>query len=203
MIPVGETMVGVVSVTTPIRATRMPRRGVEDLVGRKHRLAGVLVETTLAARYGNSAPVKACSPSPKQPSTPTVMPSQAVTSSVNVPSVAAEIRRSSSVPRSNSWLPTEETSRPIALSTSMVGSSLKTLDSNGEALIRSPAPTKNDAAEPRVSRRKSLCRRCTVAATFAEPPTSIDDVVALAGSFSPKTPSGPGAVTSWLSAAGR
>jgi hypothetical protein len=104
------------------------------------------------------------------------------------------MRRSSSVPRSNSWLPTEETSRPIALSTSMVGSSLNTLDSNGEALTRSPAPTKNEAAEPPAELRNADWSRWTVAATFAEPPTSVTT-----SSGVPYAPSGPGAVTSWLS----
>src|SRR4051794_8045996 len=104
------------------------------------------------------------------------------------------MRRSSWVPRSNSWLPTEEASSPMALSTSMVGSSLNTLDSNGEALIRSPAPTKKDAEGPSVDCRNELWSPSTVAATLAAPPTSWTTSSAL-----PYTPSAPGAVSSWLS----
>ncbi len=143
----------------------------------------VFLETTLAARYGKSAPSKACSPSPKQPSVPTTNGSpfsvagQATTSSLYVPSVAAEIRRSSSVPRSNSWLPTDETSRPIASSTSMVGSSLKRLDSNGEALIRSPAPTNHEPDFSPLSAVNAAWSPLTVDATLAAPPTMVDDVV--------------------------
>ena len=63
----------------------------------------------------------------------------------------------------------------MALRTSMVGSSLKTLDSNGEALIRSPAPTKKDAVAPS-PRVNSAAAAATVAAMCAAPPT-IGDVV--------------------------
>src|SRR3954467_8612546 len=75
------------------------------------------------------------------------------------------MRRSSVVPRSHSWLPTDETSRPMALRTSMVGSSLKTLDSNGEALIRSPAPTNHAHLLPPLAPANALFRFWTVAAT--------------------------------------
>ena len=48
------------------------------------------------------------------------------------------------VARSNSWLPTAETSRPASLSASRVGLSFWTNDSNVEAPIRSPAATKTE-----------------------------------------------------------
>ena len=51
------------------------------------------------------------------------------------------MRRSSSTPSSNSWLPTALTSRPIELSASIVGSSWKSAETSGLAPIRSPAPT--------------------------------------------------------------
>src|SRR3954452_19405049 len=171
--PAGETMVGVVSVTTPISAIFLPPPTLKTWYGGR---AGLLVPltSTFAARYGNWAPLKA-EPllSVKQPVTSFCTPSQAVTSSLYVPSVAAEMRRSSSVPRSNSWLPTEETSRPIVLRTSIVGSSLKTLELNGEALIRSPAPTKNeDASEPPPLTNAARVV-ATVLATLAAPPTVV------------------------------
>src|SRR3954449_1620071 len=170
--PLGVTIVGVVSVTTPMSATFLPPSTSKTSYGGSIGLP-VSLEMTLAARYGKSAPSKACSPSPKHPVSPGTTPWQAVTSSLNVPSVAPEIRRSSSVPRSNSWLPTDDASRPIASSTSMVGSSLKTLDSNGEALIRSPAPTNHepDLCVSLVAANE-VWSRSTVSATFAAPPTT-------------------------------
>src|SRR3954452_19200283 len=189
--PLGVTIVGVVSVTTPMSGTFLPPSTSKTSYGGSIGLP-VSLEMTLAARYGKSAPSKACSPSPKHPVSPGTTPWQAVTSSLNVPSVAPEIRRSSSVPRSNSWLPTDDASRPIASSTSMVGSSLKTLDSNGEALIRSPAPTKYEPALLPFAARNDACSCFTVAATLAAPPT-----VSLTSSLVPYAPSGPGATICW------
>ena len=51
------------------------------------------------------------------------------------------MRCSSVMPSSNSWLPTLETSRPIAFSVSTAGSSWKTPEVNVEPPIRSPAAT--------------------------------------------------------------
>ncbi len=116
-------LIGVVFVTTPIMATFWFAGVVKTWYGGSMG-SPVSSEMTFAARYGKSAPSNSWPSVPKQPSTPTVTPSHSVTSSVQVPSVAAEIRRSSSVPRSNSWLPTDEASSPMALRTSIVGSSL-------------------------------------------------------------------------------
>src|SRR3954453_9859594 len=169
--PSGETRVGVVFVTTPISATCLPPATSKTWYGGRIG-CWVVLSTTLAARYGKSVPWNGLPVlSVQQPSTSGVTPSQAVTSSEYWPSVTAETRYSPSVPRSNSWLPTDETSRPIALRTSMVGSSLKTLDSKGEALIRSPAPTNQESSLPPLAPANALFRFWTVAATCAEPPT--------------------------------
>ncbi len=58
---------------------------------------------------------------------------------VGAPSPGRRGRRS---PRSSSWLPTAETSRPAALRASMVGLSFWMNDSNVEAPMRSPAAAK-------------------------------------------------------------
>ena len=81
--------------------------------------------TTFAERYWNPAPAN---PSPSwQPSEGWHPP--------------ICIRRSSSWPRSNSWLPTDATASFIALSDSIAGSSWKSAETSGDAPIRSPAAT--------------------------------------------------------------
>ena len=56
------------------------------------------------------------------------------------------MRISSSTPSSNSWLPTDATSRPIRFIAVMVGSSWKAAESSGLAPIRSPAATVSGVA---------------------------------------------------------
>ena len=90
-----------------------------------NRVSPVSCDTTLAARNSKSAPAKS-SPS-RQPSIGWQPPSC--------------MRSSSSVPSSNSWLPTALTSRPISFIASMVGSSWNRADSSGLAPMRSPADT--------------------------------------------------------------
>ncbi len=55
----------------------------------------------------------------------------------------------------------------------MVGSSRKTLESKGEALIRSPAPTKSEASRVPPCARNAARADCTVVATLADPPTVV------------------------------
>ncbi len=106
--------------------------------------------TTLAARNSKSAPPK---PSPsRQPSTGWQPPFC--------------IRRSSSVPSSNSWLPTALRSSPIWFIASMVGSSWNRLDSRGLAPIRSPADTT-------IELRFVCSSAFTCVARYSAPPASV------------------------------
>ncbi len=105
--------------------------------------------TTFAARYLNFAPRN---PSPSwQPSTGWQPPFWS--------------RLSSSVPSSNSWLPTELICRPTWLSASIDGSSWKAALTSGLAPTRSPAPT--------VSVELLLRSFLTVVARYSAPPAGV------------------------------
>ena len=77
------------------------------------------------------------------------------------------MRRSSSTPSSNSWLPTPVTSSPSAFIASIVGSSWNGAESSGLAPIRSPAPTVSVFGFCARS-----CLRCV--ARYSTPPAAID-----------------------------
>ena len=80
---------------------------------------------------------------PKLPSGQEFAPLTPLPSSMQPPFC---MRFSSRQPSSNSWLPTEATSRPILFMASIVGSSWNAADSSGVAPIRSPAATVSGVA---------------------------------------------------------
>ena len=123
VMPAGFTMPGVPLSVMPTKPTSTPptqRRVIGARCGSPVRLF-----TTLAARYSKSAP-RYGSPS-WQPSVGWQPPRCS--------------RSSSETPSSYSWLPTELMSSPIALSTSIDGSSWNAALTSGDAPTRSPAAT--------------------------------------------------------------
>ena len=132
-------MVSVSSRVMPMKPTFWPStlKILYGLNGVGRLWPALFFQNTFAPRYGKSAPLKvwpagqeswplAPSPSARQP--PFCM------------------RSSSLTPSSNSWLPTEDTSRPIRFMAVMVGSSWKAAESSGLAPMRSPAATVSGVA---------------------------------------------------------
>ncbi len=121
--PAAVTIVGVVCVTRPMKPTLTPLIFLMATGGSAY--LSLFSLRTLAARYSYLAPFHL--PAGEQPSVGWQPPFW--------------MRLSSVRPSSNSWLPTEETSRPSLPSSSTVGSSWYAAEISGEAPIRSPAAT--------------------------------------------------------------
>ena len=88
-------------------------------------------------------------------------------------------------PSSNSWLPTLETSRCIALSVSIDGSSWKTPEVNVEPPMRSPAATVKLLAWPLRSWSRWVARYAAPLVVTVRPSKGTSESGAASGSMCP------------------